>query len=61
MTVNLRKAISKNKLESFIEEREPLEAPKASVARYINASASPLESSKASRSKSDAGRFSDYK
>ena len=48
-------------LERFIIEREPLDAPKEAVKRYIDASATPLDSHKASRSKSNAARFSDCK
>ena len=59
--MNLRKALIENKLEAFIKEREPLDAPKEAVARYINASAKPLDNRKASQSKSDAARFSDCK
>ena len=59
--MNLRKALIENKLEAFIKEREPLDAPKEAVARYINASAKPLDNRKANPSKSDAERFSDCK
>ena len=54
---SLKKAIVENKLEEFIAEREPMDAPKETVARYIDASAIPLESSKEGRSKSDVDRF----
>ena len=54
---SLRKAITENKLETFISEHEPLEAPKDAVQRYIDASATPLDNRKANRSKSDAERF----
>ncbi len=37
-------------LEAFIAEREPLDAPKGAVKRYIDASAIPLGSSKANPS-----------
>ena len=37
-------------LESFISEREPLDAPMGAVKRYIDASAIPLGSSKANPS-----------
>ena len=57
----LRKALTENRLEAFIKEREPLDAPKEAVKRYIDASAKPLDNRKASRSKSDAARFSDCK
>ena len=50
MTVNLRKAQKDGNLEAFIKEREPLDAPKSAVQRYIDASAMPLESSKEGRS-----------
>lgn len=55
--MNLRKAQNTGSIEAFIKEREPLEAPKKPLQRYIDASASPLESSKEGRSKSDADRF----
>ena len=58
---NLRKALSENKLEEFIKEREPLDAPKRAVQRYIDASATPLDNRKEGQSKSDAARFSDCK
>ena len=58
---NLRKALTENKLEDFIKEREPLHAPKEQVARYIDASAKPLDNRKEGHSKSDAARFSDCK
>ena len=54
---NLKKALTENKLEDFIKEREPLDAPRSAVARYIDASAKPLDNRKASQSKSDAARF----
>ena len=47
---NLRKALNENRLEDFISEREPLEAPKKPLQRYIDASAIPLGSSKANPS-----------
>ena len=59
--MNLRKALTENKLQDFIKEREPLDAPKEAVARYIDASAKPLDNRKAGQSKSDAARFSDCK
>ena len=37
-------------LEAFISEREPLEASKSAVKRYIDASAIPLENSKEDQS-----------
>jgi len=58
---SLRKAITENQLESFIKEREPLDAPKEAVARYIDASAKPLDNHKANRPKSDADNFGGYK
>ena len=58
---NLRKALTENKLEAFIKEREPLDAPKEAVQRYIDASATPLDNRKVSQSESDAARFSDCK
>ena len=58
---NLRKALTENKLEDFIREREPLDAPKEAVARYIDASAKPLDNRKEGQSKSDAARFGGYK
>ena len=42
----LKQAISDGKIEKFLTEREPLEAPQEAVQRYIDASAIPLESSK---------------
>jgi len=48
-------------MKQFIEEHEGVEAPKETVQRYIDASAKPLDSRKASQSKSDAARFSDCK
>jgi len=59
--MNLRKAINENKIEAFIKEREPLEAPKEAVQRYIDASAKPLDNRKEGQSKSDSARFSDCK
>ena len=49
-----------NGLDRFIKNHET-KADKKSVARYIDASAKPLDSRKASQSKSDAARFSDCK
>lgn len=46
----LKQAQLEGKLEAFICEREPLEAEKEAVERYINASAIPLESSKEDQS-----------
>ena len=57
----LRKALSENKLEAFIKEREPLDAPKEEVARYIDASASPLDSRKEGQSKFYQGSADDCK
>lgn len=59
--MNLRKAITENKLEDFISEHEPLEAPKEDVQRYIDASATPLDNRKASPSKSPQGGSDDYR
>jgi len=58
---NLRKAINDGKIDSFIKQQEPLEAPKASVQRYIDASATPLESSKEGQSKFYQGSGGDCK
>jgi len=55
--MNLKDAIKAGKIEAFIGEREPLDAPKKPLQSYIDASATPLESSKEGRSKSGAGRF----
>ena len=48
-------------MEQFIADHEPLEAPKEPLQRYIDASANPLESSKAGRSKSQMGSGGDCK
>lgn len=47
---NLKQALNEGKLEEFISEREPLDAPKQAVKRYIDASAIPLGSNKANPS-----------
>jgi len=59
--MNLRKAKIDGNLEGFIKEREPLEAPKASVSRYIDASAKPLDSGKEGQSKFYRGSGGDCK
>lgn len=46
----LKQALNEGKLEEFISERESLDAPMGAVKRYIDASAIPLESSKANQS-----------
>jgi len=57
----LRKAQNENDLESFIKEHEGLEAPKEAVQRYIDASATPLDSRKEGRSKFYQGSDDDCK
>ena len=47
----LRKAQMDNNLEQFIKEHEPLDAPKEALQRYIDASATPLDSRKEGQSK----------
>ena len=55
---SLRKAQIDGSLEKFIQEHEPLDAPKEAVKRYIDASATPLGSHKEGQSKSNPD-FSD--
>ena len=57
----LRQAKANGDLEIFIKEREQSSAPQEPLQRYIDASATPLDSRKASRSKSQRGSGGDYK
>ncbi len=57
----LRKAQIENNLEAFIKEHEGEECEKEALQRYIDASATPLDSHKEGHSKSDAERFDDCK
>mgnify|MGYP001104497952 CR=1 FL=1 len=47
-------------LEEFITKREPLDAPKEAVQRYIDASAKPLEKPSKGRSTSNSDFSADY-
>ena len=58
---SLRKAQIENNLEAFIKEREPLDAPKEAVQRYIDASAIPLDNRKEGQSKFSQGSGDDCK
>lgn len=58
---NLRKALTENRLEDFISEREPLDVPKKPLQRYIDASATPLDNRKASQLKSKPDFSADCK
>ena len=59
--MNLRAAKTDGNLEAFIKEREPLDAPQEPLARYIDASAIPLESSKEGHSELIQGGSDDCK
>lgn len=50
MKITLKQAQLTNRLATFIEQNEPLEAEQEAVKRYIDASAIPLGSSKEDRS-----------
>lgn len=56
--MNLRNAKDSGDLERFISERVSLEAPKSTLQRYIDASATPLDSRKEGQSELIQG--SDY-
>ena len=59
--MNLRNAKLNGTLERFIKEHEPLDAPKEAVQRYIDASATPLDSRKEGQSKSKPDFSADCK
>lgn len=48
-------------LEAFIKEHEPLDAPKEAFARYIDASAKPLDKPSKDHSSSGLDFSADYK
>jgi len=57
----LKSAQLNDDLEGFINEREPLDAPKEVVQRYIDASAIPLEKPSEGQSSSSSDFSADYK
>ncbi len=59
--MNLKKALTESKLCDFIKEREPMEVDGSALNRYIDASATPLDSRTKGRSKSSQGHSGDCK